>query len=372
VVNSNCRVHGFNNLYVCDASVFPTSLGVNPQITVMALATMTADHIEEIWNLEYASIENKKILGETCSIKQPMYCSAETLDTMFNELKNELPVESLVNADDRSSSEEKWSFDKNSLMIYNNKYWKGFFPSDQGFAPVRYFGGFWKQFHKEDGIVKGVTHPFEEPVYANNLPQIQKYPGYGEVIYLKYTDLLYSSFYDFLKIIDQDTILGKAFVGVPPFGNQILSFSMSRRYNVDFMTEEDHETIYQHYSQAPENENVVLGKWLGKLVSDSALTPVTQVFDYTKDNLGKLQMAYVFGALLRGISKVDLTKEQMNMYDFTNWHDEVKIVNEEFMVGKWCSQWSTFSLDFGPSFLSVDKDNQGRKRFCLRFTLKRA
>ena len=38
VVDSDCKVFGFNNLYVCDASVFPTALGVNPQLTVMALA----------------------------------------------------------------------------------------------------------------------------------------------------------------------------------------------------------------------------------------------------------------------------------------------------------------------------------------------
>jgi hypothetical protein len=257
-------------------------------------------------------------------------------------------------------------------MIYNNKYWKGFFPIDQDFNLVKYLGGFWKQFHKEEGIIKGVTHPFEEPVFAKNLPQIQTYPGYGEVIYLKYTDLLYGSFYDFLKIVDKDTILGKAFVGVPPFGNQILNFSMSRRYKVDFMTEEDHETIYQQYSRAPLDENEVLGKWLGKLVSDSALTPVTQTFYYTKDSFGKLQMAYLFGTLLRGISTVHLTPGQMNMYDFTNWHDEVKIVKDEFMVGKWCSPWTSIPLNFGPSFLSVDKNVEGQRRFCLRFTLMRA
>jgi choline dehydrogenase-like flavoprotein len=38
VVDEHFRVHGFDNLYVCDASVFPTSVHVNPQLTVMALA----------------------------------------------------------------------------------------------------------------------------------------------------------------------------------------------------------------------------------------------------------------------------------------------------------------------------------------------
>ena len=38
VVNPEFRVYDYNNLYVCDASVFPGSVGVNPQITVMSLA----------------------------------------------------------------------------------------------------------------------------------------------------------------------------------------------------------------------------------------------------------------------------------------------------------------------------------------------
>jgi choline dehydrogenase-like flavoprotein len=47
VVDSNCRVHGIKNLFVCDASVFPTSVGVNPQISVMALAVHAANHINQ-------------------------------------------------------------------------------------------------------------------------------------------------------------------------------------------------------------------------------------------------------------------------------------------------------------------------------------
>jgi choline dehydrogenase-like flavoprotein len=45
VVDADCRVHGYHNLYVCDASVFPTSVTVNPQLTVMAIAQYAARRI---------------------------------------------------------------------------------------------------------------------------------------------------------------------------------------------------------------------------------------------------------------------------------------------------------------------------------------
>ena len=41
------RVHGTANLHLCDASVFPTSLGVNPQLTTMALAECAAAELVE-------------------------------------------------------------------------------------------------------------------------------------------------------------------------------------------------------------------------------------------------------------------------------------------------------------------------------------
>lgn len=45
VVDSQFRVHGSANLYVCDASVFPTTIRINPQLTIMAMADYFSDRM---------------------------------------------------------------------------------------------------------------------------------------------------------------------------------------------------------------------------------------------------------------------------------------------------------------------------------------
>jgi choline dehydrogenase-like flavoprotein len=47
VLNANCRSHDVPNLYVVDASAFPSASEKNPTLTIMALALRTADHITE-------------------------------------------------------------------------------------------------------------------------------------------------------------------------------------------------------------------------------------------------------------------------------------------------------------------------------------
>ena len=45
VVGPDFKAHGYQDLYICDASAFPSSLSVNPQLTVMGLAHYAAQRI---------------------------------------------------------------------------------------------------------------------------------------------------------------------------------------------------------------------------------------------------------------------------------------------------------------------------------------
>jgi choline dehydrogenase-like flavoprotein len=47
VVDANCRVHGYDNLYVAGSSVFVTSGWANPTLTIAALALRLADHLSD-------------------------------------------------------------------------------------------------------------------------------------------------------------------------------------------------------------------------------------------------------------------------------------------------------------------------------------
>jgi choline dehydrogenase-like flavoprotein len=45
VVDSTLRYHGLDNLFVVDGSVFPTSLGVNPQETIFGIARWASQFV---------------------------------------------------------------------------------------------------------------------------------------------------------------------------------------------------------------------------------------------------------------------------------------------------------------------------------------
>jgi choline dehydrogenase-like flavoprotein len=52
VLDTYCRTHDVENLFVVDASFFPSSAAVNPGLTIAAQALRVADHIRSEWKVE--------------------------------------------------------------------------------------------------------------------------------------------------------------------------------------------------------------------------------------------------------------------------------------------------------------------------------
>jgi hypothetical protein len=349
VVDSNCKVFGFDNLYVCDASVFPTALGVNPQLTVMALATITANKIIKKWKDDHAPISTTK-LGNICNISQPRYCKTEQISEQFSVADHkENLLQSLVNSeDDKIIIGTNWKFDAQTLQIYNNRYWKGFYGRDMDAftTALRYFGGFYKRFGYKNNRIEGITHPFETQVInAKSIASEKEIPGYGKVIHLEYQDFPFSNAYDLLKIVDENTIIGKAFLGQFGRGRELFSFSMSKIYDVDFLTKQDLLTLFNsnELSHKPDEKELV-GKWEGMLVSDSSLSPRSQIFYFDYED-GEIDMRYSFANMLHGRSDITITENSIfRLDDQTPFHDEIRMVTPDFGVGLWISEWSSRNI----------------------------
>jgi choline dehydrogenase-like flavoprotein len=414
VVDSNCKVFGFDNLYVCDASVFPTALGVNPQLTVMALATITANKIISSWK-DHDVVTD---LGNICYKTQPRHCKTEQISEQFAVVDHkENLLQYLVNSDeDKIIVGKNWKFNPQTLQIYNNLYWKGFYGRDVDAITtgLRYFGGFYKRFGYKNNRIEGITHPFETQVInAKSIASEKEIPGYGKVVHLEYQDFPFSNAYDLLKIVNEDTIIGKAFLGQFRKGIELFSFSMSKVYDIDFLTKQDLLTLFNsdELSHKP-NEKELIGRWEGMLVSDSSLTPRSQIFYFDYED-GEIDMRYSFVNMLHGRSDITITENSIfRLDDQTPFHDEIRMVTSNFAVGLWISEWSSSNVlepiiqdllryspvkiinddalkdklsflrqfylpgiripkELGLSFLQVEENDQNETRIGLSYILKR-
>jgi choline dehydrogenase-like flavoprotein len=60
VLDTFCRSHDVSNLYVVDASFFPSSAAVNPGLTIVAQALRVADHIKGVSSSEPQTVASNQ------------------------------------------------------------------------------------------------------------------------------------------------------------------------------------------------------------------------------------------------------------------------------------------------------------------------
>lgn len=253
-----------------------------------------------------------------CTSEQLMYCKKEELSRLYRQSKSILSAESLINSPQMEIIDgDNWSFDPNTQTIWNDRYWKGFYPADYDFANlVMMYGlGFFKRFWPDSNQSKGKkilgeTHPFLSSIHAFNQAIDVELPETGKAVYIKYRDFPFNNFDDVIKIIDKDTVIGEAFVSLrkPGKGLPIFHFVLSRRYSLDFMTQADCCFIFHHKAAQPKPEEI-LGNWDLQLVSDAALSPPILRFRFMEGDSGGRTVSNISGSMKASSGKSSLRAE---------------------------------------------------------------
>ncbi|MDD4162324.1 MAG: hypothetical protein PHW87_07565 [Methanothrix sp.] len=282
--------------------------------------------------------------SQPCSLNNPMNCTGESLARLYRENKSIFPAQNLINSPDMDIIDGvNWSFDPGTLTIWNNRYWKGFYPADYNFINLvlMYGLGFYKRFWPDKGElkgkkIKGETHPFNSDIHAASEAIDIDLPEKGKMVYIKYRDFPFNNFDDLLKIVDKDTVIGEAFVSLrdPGRGLPIFNFVLSRRYSVDFMTQADCKFIFQFKARQAKMEEVS-GTWDLLLVSNAALSPPILRCKLSMKG-SDLSAGFIQGGKMpRGSNIATFEENMIGSFDLPSQilSNEIRAVGKDLLVG---------------------------------------
>lgn len=267
--------------------------------------------------------------GGECSAEQPMYCPMERLNDLFWSADPE-PIDALVNDGGRR-------VDVPARTVTTDQYWRGFFPTDHvltlanRFSPLR--AGFHKRFWRRGDAYRGETTDSDGVITGHNRLREVEHRGQTCVL-LTYADLQYRMFYDLLVPISEDVLVGKAYLGRFPYGVELLTFAMTREYGFEFLSPVDHRALWDH-GTAPDPSVLTSTAWETRLVSNAGLSEPYFEFRFD-DSEGELDMEWEVFDVWRGHSRTEMGADVLKTFDFTHWHDEIRQLTDDFMVGKWC------------------------------------
>ncbi len=281
------------------------------------------------------------------------------------EASKTLSIDLMVNSGKRK-------IDRKKRIIFNDTYWKGFFPVGYllNFFSSNFHTGFKKRFFKEDEHYAGVTSDTDGFINAKNVLEVKEDSRLSKHILLRYTEIPWRGFYDIFKVISDKLLIGRVFIGPYPHGTEVFTFCMVREYTFDDMTVDDHRELFNS-AKAPRPDQIE-GVWDMAAVSNSNHRAGAARLEFDIKPDGRIEGRYQFMSLVQGQSRTELTADELRMHDFTPLHDEIRAIDKDYMVGKWCSARKE---KFGPlsaGLLQFEPTEDDQTRFCFYYTLKRS
>jgi GMC oxidoreductase len=372
VFAGNGKVH--DGLFVADGSLIPSALGVNPFLTIAALSERIAERFIK-------NLKGEPYPAPAMAMSVPGFAPLEVVNDKEADLER-IFGRAETKSMDTMVNTGQWTIDVGKGLIRNDTAWKGFFPRGHILNQVSttLFAGFKKQFTRTPTGIVGVTSDSDGHIKVPNTLEDITVTGRtgalepGKYILLRYTTLPWTGFYDIFKVITDDLLIGRVYLGLYPHGKRLFTFAMTRAYSLDNMTVSDHQTLYQR-SPAPTNEQLA-GLWEMRAAANAADTGIVAYLKFDAKPDGRLEARYRFLGLLEGIVEPVFAPDHFQLDDFTPFHDEIRYVSDDFLVGKYTTASPPALMElFGPDSLGLfhlETRSGGSPQFSLYYALRRS
>lgn len=321
-------------LFVADGSLLPSALGVNPFLTISALSERIAERkVREMKGEAYPQpktvvslsvIDSLEVVTRTEAGLENLFrrCQTQSIDVMIN----------------RGGGPQ---IDISQRTITNDNYWKGFFPKGHILNAMSsaLFAGFKKEFRKEGDRYTGITSDTDGRITArNSLEEIHfdKPTGTleaGKYILLRYLDIPWTGYYDVFKVINENLLIGRVYLGDFPNGVRLFTFPMTRRHAFSQMTVDEHRTLYQQGARPSAAE--LSGIWQMDVISNANHTGSVAYLKFDLMPDGRLESRYQLMGLMEGLLVPSFTQDHFQLHDFTPFHDEIRKIDDNFFAGKY-------------------------------------